>query len=51
LSPKITPRQEPAPELPASLPPPLACDAPTETCTATAPARLTEPETCRRPQI
>ena len=41
----MTPFHEPAPFTPASRPPPLAWDAPTETCTATAPLRLTLPET------
>jgi hypothetical protein len=45
LSPEMTPRQEPAPLMPWSRPPPVACEAPTETRTATPPARLTEPDT------
>ena len=48
-SPEMMPRQDPAPLLPESWPPPLALDAPTETLTATAPARLTEPETLPPP--
>jgi hypothetical protein len=35
--------------LPASRPPPLARDAPTDTWTATAPRRLTEPATLPPP--
>jgi hypothetical protein len=45
----MTPRQEPAPLLPASLPPPLAFEAPTDTLTATAPARVTVPDTLPPP--
>jgi hypothetical protein len=41
----MMPLHEPAPLLPASRPPPLALEAPTDTLTATAPARSTEPET------
>jgi hypothetical protein len=48
-SPEMMPRQDPAPLLRESWPPPLALDAPTETLTATAPARLTEPETLPPP--
>ena len=48
-SPEMIPRQEPAPLVPASRPPPLALDAPTETLTATAPTRLTVPETLPPP--
>ena len=44
-SPEMMPLQEPAPAAPPSRPPPLAWDAPTETWTATAPPRLTVPET------
>jgi hypothetical protein len=44
-SPVMMPLHDPAPLLPASRPPPLAREAPTDTLTATAPARLTEPET------
>jgi len=45
----MMPRQEPAPLLPASRPPPLARDAPTDTWTATTPRRLTEPATLPPP--
>ena len=48
-SPVMMPLHEPAPLAPASRPPPLALDAPTETWTATAPPRLTEPETLPPP--
>jgi hypothetical protein len=48
-SPVMMPRHEPAPLAPASRPPPLAWDAPTDTSTATDPARLTEPETLPPP--
>ena len=48
-SPEMIPLHEPAPLLPASRPPPLALDAPTDTLTATAPARFTEPETLPPP--
>jgi hypothetical protein len=41
----MIPRQEPAPLVPMSRPPPLAWEAPTETLTATPPARLMEPDT------
>jgi hypothetical protein len=41
----MIPLHQPAPTVLVTLPPPLARDAPTETVTATAPARLTEPET------
>jgi hypothetical protein len=44
-SPEMIPRQEPAPLVPMSRPPPLAWEAPTETLTATPPARLMEPDT------
>jgi hypothetical protein len=44
-SPVMMPLQEPVPLVPASRPPPLALEAPTDTLTATAPMRLTEPET------
>src|SRR5436309_7663552 len=44
-SPVIKPLQRPEPELPTSRPPPEACEAPTETATATPPARFTEPDT------
>ena len=45
----MIPRHEPAPLLPTSRPPPLALEAPTETLTATAPLRLTAPETLPPP--
>jgi hypothetical protein len=45
----MMPRHEPAPLMPASRPPPLARDAPTDTLTATPPERLTEPETLPPP--
>ncbi len=45
----MMPLHEPAPLVPASRPPPLALEAPTDTLTATAPARLTEPETLPPP--
>ena len=45
----MMPLHQPAPLLPASRPPPLALEAPTDTLTATAPARLTEPETLPPP--
>src|SRR5436853_3844074 len=48
-SPVMMPRQAPAPLVPTSRPPPLALEAPTETLTATTPARLTEPETLPPP--
>ena len=48
-SPVMLPRHAPAPLVPARRPPPLALDAPTETLTATAPARLTEPDTLPPP--
>ena len=48
-SPLMMPLHEPAPLVPVSRPPPLALDAPTETLTATAPLRLTEPETLPPP--
>jgi len=48
-SPVMMPLHDPAPPLPASRPPPLALDAPTDTLTATAPTRLTEPETLPPP--
>ena len=41
----MMPLQEPAPLVPTSRPPPLALEAPTDTLTATAPPRLTVPET------
>src|SRR5258708_39824252 len=44
-SPVMMPLHDPAPLAPASRPPPLALDAPTDTLTATAPARLPEPAT------
>jgi len=48
-SPLMMPLQDPVPPVPESRPPPLALDAPTETLTATAPVRLTEPETLPPP--
>ena len=48
-SPVMMPLQRPAPELPASLPLPLACDRPTEMATNTAPPRLTPPVTLPPP--
>ena len=48
-SPEMMPLHEPAPLLPASRPPPLAREAPTDTLTATPPPRLIEPETLPPP--
>ena len=48
-SPVMTPLHEPVPLVPASRPPPLALEAPTETLTATAPARVIEPDTLPPP--
>ena len=48
-SPVMMPCHAPAPLAPARRPPPLALEAPTDTLTATAPARLTEPETLPPP--
>jgi hypothetical protein len=45
----MMPLQWPAPKLPASLPLPLACDAPTEMATDTAPLRLMPPVTLPPP--
>ena len=44
-SPVMMPLQRPEPELPIRRPPPEACEAPTETATATLPPRPTDPET------
>jgi hypothetical protein len=49
LSPEITPVQRPEPEFPTSRPEPLACDAPSEALTDTAPAGLTLPLTLPPP--
>jgi hypothetical protein len=48
-SPVMMPLHEPAPLLPASRPPPLALEAPTDTATATPPTWLMEPETLPPP--
>jgi hypothetical protein len=45
----MMPLHEPAPLVPMSRQPPLALDAPTETLTATAPLRFTEPDTLPPP--
>src|SRR5262245_39788078 len=49
LSPVMMPLQRPAPELPASRPVPLACDAPTEMLTARAPLGRMPPVTLPPP--
>jgi hypothetical protein len=48
-SPVMMPLHDPAPLVPASRPPPLAREAPTDTLTATEPVRLTMPETLPPP--
>jgi hypothetical protein len=48
-SPVMIPRHAPLPLLPASRPPPVAVDAPTDTLTATLPPRPTVPETLPPP--